>query len=324
MADIGEHGDFVVFQQADEFVERPGRVPDGPERLGPGIFDTHSHAGSIHASGNAACNVYTAYVAAYTTANTVDEFREHLAQVHARIAAACARAGRDPASVRLLPVSKTVPEARIRNAYAAGCRVLGENKVQEAHRKWQALADLPDLSWAIIGHLQTNKAKLVAEFASEFQALDSLRVAAVLDRHLQALGRTLDILVQVNTSGEASKFGLAPDAVEGFLAQLPAYPALHVRGFMTLALFSSDAAKVRPCFVLLREIRERMCQSAPQGAALKELSMGMSGDFEWAIEEGATIVRVGQAIFGARKVPDSAYWPTDKNQFGGHSAQTSG
>ncbi|MGH8279328.1 MAG: YggS family pyridoxal phosphate-dependent enzyme, partial [Gammaproteobacteria bacterium] len=193
-------------------------------------------------------------------------------------------------------------------------RVLGENKVQEAHRKWQALSDLPDLRWAIIGHLQTNKAKLVAEFASEFQALDTLHVAAVLDRHLQALGRTLDVLVQVNTSGEASKFGLAPDAVEKFLAELPAYSSLRVRGFMTLALFSSDSAKVRPCFARLREIRERMRKSAPQGKTLGELSMGMSGDFEWAIEEGATIVRVGQAIFGARKVPDSAYWPTDKDQ----------
>lgn len=253
-------------------------------------------------------------MATYVTANTVEELREHLTQVHARIAAACARVGRDPAGVRLLPVSKTVPEARIRNAYAAGCRVLGENKVQEAHRKWQALADLPGLKWAVIGHLQTNKAKLVAEFASEFQALDSLRVAAALDRHLQALGRSLDVLVQVNTSDEASKFGLTPDAVPEFLRQLPAYASLRVRGFMTLALFSDDAVKVRPCFGRLREVRERARQSAPQGAALSELSMGMSGDFEWAIEEGATVVRVGQAIFGARKVPDSAYWPDAHGQ----------
>jgi pyridoxal phosphate enzyme (YggS family) len=245
----------------------------------------------------------------YTTANTVEEFRQHLAAVYARMAAACARSGRDPSTVRLLPVSKTVPEARIRNAVAAGCHALGENKVQEAHGKWQAMADLSDLRWAIIGHLQTNKAKLVVEFASEFQALDSLRVAAALDKHLQARGRSLDVLVQVNTSAEESKFGLAPDAVEAFVKQLPAFASLRVHGLMTLALFSADAAKVRPCFVRLRELRDRLRQSAPDGVAMDELSMGMSGDFELAIEEGSTIVRVGQAIFGARKVPDSAYWP---------------
>lgn len=245
----------------------------------------------------------------YTTANSVEEFREHLADVHARIAAACVKAGRDPASVRLLPVSKTVPEARLRNAYAAGCHTLGENKVQEAQRKWQAMSDLPDLRWAIIGHLQTNKAKDVAEFASEFQALDSLRVAKELDRRLQALGRSLEVLVQVNTSNEESKFGLPPEEVSAFVKQLPAFSSLHVRGLMTLALFSDDAAKVRPCFARLRELRERLRQSAPDGIKMDELSMGMSGDYELAIEEGSTIVRVGQAIFGARKIPDGAYWP---------------
>ena len=253
--------------------------------------------------------VYTDVMRAYTTANTVDEFRQHLAEVHARIAAACAKVGRDPATVRLLPVSKTVPEARIRNAYAAGCHTLGENKVQEAHGKWQAMSDLPDLRWSIIGHLQTNKAKLVAEFASEFQALDGLRVAETLDKRLQSLGRSLDVLVQVNTSNEESKFGLPPDEVEAFVKQLPAFSSLHVRGLMTLALFSDDAAEVRPCFVRLRELRDRLRQSAPAGVAMDELSMGMSGDYELAIEEGSTIVRVGQAIFGARKTPDNAYWP---------------
>lgn len=245
----------------------------------------------------------------YATANTVAEFRQHLADVHERIKAACARVGRDPATVHLLPVSKTVSGERIRNAYAAGCRTLGENKVQEAHRKWQEMSDLRDLEWAIIGHLQTNKAKLVAEFASEFQALDSLRVAEALDKRLQALGRSLDVLVQVNTSNEQSKFGLSPDEVEAFVKRLPVYSSLHVRGLMTLALFSDDVVKVRPCFVRLRELRERLRQCAPIGVAMDELSMGMSGDYELAIEEGSTIVRVGQAIFGARTVPDDVYWP---------------
>ena len=242
-------------------------------------------------------------------AETVDDFRHNLATVHARMAAACQRVGRDAASVRLLPVSKTKPEAVLRQAYAAGCRMLGENKPQEAHRKWEAMADLADLRWSVIGHLQTNKAKLVAQCASEFQALDSLRVAEALERRLQAEGRALDVFVQVNTSGEASKYGLHPDDVAAFLRQLPAFSALRVRGLMTLALFSAEAERVRQCFVLLRGLRDRLRQDAPAGIELGELSMGMSGDYEIAIEEGATVVRVGQAIFGARPLPDSHYWP---------------
>jgi len=182
----------------------------------------------------------------------------------------------------------------------AGCRLLGENKVQEAYRKWEALADLADLRWSVIGHLQTNKAKLVARFAAEFQALDSLRVAEALERRLQAEGRALDVFVQVNTSGESSKYGLPPDEVAAFLQALPAFSALRLRGFMTLALLSADAARVRQCFVQLRELRDRLRQEAPDGIELDELSMGMSGDYEIAIEEGATIVRLGTILFGAR------------------------
>ena len=247
-------------------------------------------------------------------AESVADFQRHLAAVHARIAQACQRVGREPASVRLLPVSKTMDEATLRLAYAAGLRQFGENKVQEAHRKWEAMADLADLRWSVIGHMQTNKAKLVAKFAAEFQALDSLRAAEALDRRLQAEGRSLDVFVQVNTSGEASKYGLNPDDVAGFLRGLPVYSALRVRGLMTLALFSSEAARVRPCFVLLRTLRDRLRQDAPAGISLGELSMGMSGDFELAIEEGATVVRVGQAIFGARSLPDSHFWPSTTPQ----------
>ena len=242
-------------------------------------------------------------------AATVADFRANLAAVQARIEAACQRAGRDPAGVRLLPVSKTKGEAEIRAAYAAGCRMLGENKPQEAHAKWQALQDLGDLRWSVIGHLQTNKAKLVARFADEFQALDSLRVAEALERRLQIEGRGLDVFVQVNTSGEASKYGLPPDEVAAFVRTLPAFSALRVRGLMTLAMFSAEPAQVRACFVRLRALREQLRQEAPAGIGLDELSMGMSGDYEIAIEEGATVVRVGQAIFGARPLPDSHYWP---------------
>ena len=242
-------------------------------------------------------------------AATTADLRANIAAVRERIAAACARTGRDPAGVRLLPVSKTVAEARLRLAYAAGCRDFGENKAQEAAAKAEAMADLPGLRWSVIGHLQTNKARQVARFAHEFQALDSPRLAEALDRRLQMEGRSLDVLVQVNTSGEASKFGLAPGDVAAFLRELPAYPTLRVRGLMTLAMLSDDEARVRSCFVRLRELRDRLRQDAPAGIAMEELSMGMSGDFELAVEEGATIVRVGQAIFGPRALPDSHYWP---------------
>lgn len=254
-------------------------------------------------------------------AQSVEDFRRNLAAVNGRIADAALRAGRDPATVRLLPVSKTVEEARIRLAYEAGCRYLGENKLQEVSRKWEAMADLTDLRWSVIGHLQTNKAKLVARYAAEFQALDSLRVAEALDRRLQAEGRQLDVFVQVNTSGEASKYGLQPEETAAFLRELPAFSGLRVRGLMTLALFSAEAVRVRECFVLLRTLRDQLRQDAPAGIGLDDLSMGMSGDYEIAIEEGATVVRVGQAIFGARNTPDSYYWPTgnsaEAREFGG-------
>ncbi len=243
----------------------------------------------------------------YARAATVEDFRRSLAAVRERITAAAQRAGRDPAEVRLLPVSKTVPEDRLRLAVAAGCTAFGENKVQEAARKAAAMADL-GLSWSVIGHLQTNKAKDVAAFADEFQALDSTRVAEALDRRLQAAGRGLDVLVQVNTSAEESKFGLRPADVASFVRTLPRCSSLRVRGLMTLAEFTADADRVRACFVMLRTLRDRLREEDPDLVG-PELSMGMSGDYELAIEEGATVVRVGQAIFGARPTKDSMYWP---------------
>ncbi len=246
----------------------------------------------------------------YPRASSVEEFTANLSTVRARVDAAARSAGRDPGEVRLLPVSKTVPQDRLRNAVAAGCRTFGENKVQEARRKSEEMADL-DLTWSLIGHLQTNKAKDAAAFASEFQALDSMRLAEALDRRLQAAGRGLDVFVQVNTSAEESKFGLIPDDVESFVRQLPRCSALRVQGLMTLAEFTSDAERVRACFVRLRMLRDRMRDADPDLIGPGELSMGMSGDFELAITEGATVVRVGQAIFGARATKDSLYWPGD-------------
>ena len=247
-------------------------------------------------------------VTEYPAASTVDDFHANLAVIRARIDDAARAAGRDPAEVRLLPVSKTVESDRLRNAVAAGCDWFGENKVQEVKRKHGEPADT-GVKWSVIGHLQTNKAKDVAALADEFQALDSLRVAAALDRRLQTLGRGIDVLVQVNTSSEESKFGLHPDDLAGFLTELAPFSSLRVRGLMTLAALSADAERVRGCFALLRDLRDRARDTDPDLIGPGELSMGMSGDFETAIEQGSTCVRVGQAIFGARATPDSHYWP---------------
>lgn len=232
-------------------------------------------------------------------------FAANLAEVEARIAAACLRAGRARDSLRLLPVTKTVPAQLLRLAHAAGIRDFGENKLQEAQAKHEALADLP-IRWSIIGHLQSNKAKYLARFAAEFHALDSLKLAAELNRRMEAEGRDLPVYVQVNTSQEQTKFGLDPKDLPDFLKALSAFPRLRPQGLMTLAVFTPDIARVRACFRLLRRLRD---ESLPHHPQICGLSMGMSGDYECAIEEGATVVRVGQSIFGARPGSDAHYWP---------------
>lgn len=237
-----------------------------------------------------------------------DSVAGNLASVRARIARAAADCGREPSDVRLILATKTVAPQRIREAVHAGETHLAENRVQEGRTKAVALADLP-IRWSMIGHLQTNKARDALRFADEVQSLDRLTLAETLDRALQRLGRPLDALVQVNTSGEATKYGLLPEDVPLFLRELRAFAALRIRGFMTLASFTDDMDEVRRCFRVLRAVRDEARQTAPQGAALRELSMGMSGDFEAAVAEGATMVRVGQAVFGQRPLPDSYYWP---------------
>jgi PLP dependent protein len=232
-------------------------------------------------------------------------FAKNLQAVQERIADACRRAGRKPGDVHLLPVTKTVPAHILRLAFAAGISEFGENKLQEARDKQALLEDLA-IRWSIIGHLQTNKVKYLVRFASAFHALDSVRLAEELNRRLEARGRDLDVFVQVNTSGEASKYGLGPDDFLPFVERLSDYPRLKPRGLMTLAVFSDDNERVRACFRLLRALRDRAISINPD---LVQLSMGMSGDFEIAIEEGADVVRVGQAIFGKRPTPDGFYWP---------------
>lgn len=223
--------------------------------------------------------------------------QQRLDNIRLRIEQACGRAGRDPSTVNLLAVSKTFDAQAIREAAGLGLTAFGENRMQEVREKVPLLDDLP-LRWVLIGHLQTNKAKDAARWVHEVQSLDREALAEALHRRLAEEGRTLDVLVQVKTSPEPSKFGLAPDDVQPFLETLENYPTLNVKGLMTLAINSDDEQAVRACFRQLRQLREQA--HAAGFSAVQRLSMGMTSDFEWAIEEGATDIRIGSALFGRR------------------------
>ncbi|MGO2058607.1 MAG: YggS family pyridoxal phosphate-dependent enzyme [Candidatus Corynebacterium faecigallinarum] len=229
-----------------------------------------------------------------------DDIRAAYDSVRAEVDAAARAAGRDPSEVRLLPVSKTVPVDRLRPAVEAGLTELAENKPQEVGRKAGEMADLP-VRWVAIGHLQTNKAKIIAEHADEFQALDSVRLTQALQRRLETADRHLDVLIQVNTSGEEAKTGASSGDVGQILEVAASCDRLRVRGFMTVATNTDDEAEVRRCFAQLRGILDAAREDAVvDPELLTELSMGMSGDYAIAVAEGATCVRVGTAIFGAR------------------------
>ncbi|MGV8941146.1 MAG: YggS family pyridoxal phosphate-dependent enzyme [Lysobacter sp.] len=242
-------------------------------------------------------------------ATSGESMANRLAHVRGRIATAARRAGRDPTDVALLAVSKTFGETAIREAVSLGLRRLGENKVQEMRGKAGPLADC-SIDWVMIGHLQTNKVKDVARIAAEVQSLDRLELAVALDRRLQIQGRSMDVLLQVKTSTEPSKYGIAPAGLTAFARRIAReMPTLRVRGLMTLAINLPEATAVRACFRTLREWRDRLRDDAVEGIEMQRLSMGMSGDFEIAIEEGATEVRLGTAIFGRRPYGDDYYWP---------------
>lgn len=226
-----------------------------------------------------------------------DSMKQRLDAIRMRMAQACARVGRDAADVHLLAVSKTFDANAIREAAALGLNAFGESRLQELRDKLPQLADL-DLRWVLIGHLQTNKAKDAARWVHEVQSLDRLALAEVLHRRLQDEGRSIDVLVQVKTSPEPSKFGLDPADLPDFLDALKGFPALRVKGLMTLAINADDEQAVRGCFRRLRQLRDE-AQAAGHDD-VRRLSMGMTGDFEWAIEEGATDIRIGSALFGVR------------------------
>jgi pyridoxal phosphate enzyme (YggS family) len=220
----------------------------------------------------------------------MEDVRANLERVRERVARAAQRAGRRPEDILLIGVSKTVPADRVREAIEAGLPALGENRVQEAREKIRILGH--PVPWHLIGHLQTNKVKDALELFDVIQSLDRLPLAAEIARRAR---RRVDVLVEVNLAGETSKSGFAPAEVKPALDALRAMPSLAVRGLMTIPPAAPDPEHTRPWFRMLRELRD--------SAGLAELSMGMSADFEVAIEEGATMVRVGTAIFGPRVKP---------------------
>ncbi len=231
----------------------------------------------------------------------------NLEHIHQRIEQACRKSGRSSRSVRLMLATKTVPAEKIKIALDAGETLIGENKAQEAARKFEALREA-GADWHFIGHLQTNKVKDVLKFATLVQSVDRIELVQKLDQRLQFEGRSLDILVQVNTSYEESKFGIAPEKALAFVREVARYDTLRIKGLMTIGLLSSEGDRVRKCFRLLNDLREQIALKGIPGVEMRELSMGMSADLDIAVEEGATIVRVGTAIFGQRLYPDSYYW----------------
>lgn len=222
-----------------------------------------------------------------------------LADITARMAQAAMAAGREPKDVFLLPVTKTKSAEMLRQAYALGLHTFGENYIQEAREKYDALAAL-DISWHFIGHLQSNKAKYAVRMFDLIHSVDSLGLAEALNKEAAKIGKVQNILIQVNEGGEASKGGVEPRAVAEMVRAASLLPNLRVKGLMTLPPFFDDPVAARPYFADLRRIKDEIAALVLPNVEMAELSMGMTGDFEAAIAEGSTMVRIGTALFGAR------------------------
>lgn len=242
-----------------------------------------------------------------------DHIAENIAVIQGRIENACKASGRDPGEVKLLLATKTVSAERIKIAFGAGVTLIAENKVQELKEKFDALKGSPHTKH-FIGHLQTNKIKdlLKCEVAC-IESLDRLDLAEKLQQRLEFEHKTIEALIQVNTSFEESKFGVSPEDAVELVKQVSQFDRIKIKGLMTIGLFSDEIERVRKCFRLLKEIQRQIIALEIPNVEMNELSMGMSGDLEAAIEEGATIVRVGTAIFGERIYSDSYYWNENKN-----------
>lgn len=238
----------------------------------------------------------------------MNDIVHNIAVIKERMATACKKANRNTEEVKLLLATKTVSPENIKIAIASGLSLIAENKVQELKEKYEALKDVPHTNH-FIGHLQSNKIKdiLKCEVAC-VQSLDRLDLAQKLHQRLSTENKKLDVLIQVNTSEEQSKFGAAPQDVFELVKAVSLLNTLSIKGLMTIGLFSAEEKKVRKCFRLLKDIQQQIIALKIPNVEMQELSMGMSQDLEIAIQEGATIVRVGTAIFGQRIYPDSYYW----------------
>lgn len=229
---------------------------------------------------------------------------ENIHSLRSRIAVAARRAGRAPEEIALMAVSKTHPASTIREAYDAGLRLFGENRVQEFAGKAAELSGLAGAQWHMIGHLQTNKASKAAELFGAVDSVDSVKLAEKLDAAAQALGKKISILIEVNVGDEEAKSGVAPESreLEELLTDAARLPALEFCGLMTVPPYTEDPEGARPYFRRLRELRDTIARRKLPAIGIETLSMGMSHDFEIAIEEGSTCVRVGTAIFGEREL----------------------
>ena len=227
---------------------------------------------------------------------------ENIGSIRKRIAEAARRAGRNPSDITLMAVSKTFPPESVREAYAAGIRVFGENRVQEFAGKAEALRGLAGMEWHLIGHLQSNKAVKAAELFGAVDSLDSVRLAEKLNAAAEAAGKMLPVLIEINVGGEEAKSGVSPDTeeLERILMGATQWKHLAIRGLMTVPPYTDDPEGARPFFRELHGIRDRIAPRDLSGVAINVLSMGMSHDFEVAVEEGSTCVRVGTGIFGER------------------------
>jgi len=234
-----------------------------------------------------------------TKASTQD-IRANIERVRSRMYDAAVRASRKPEEIRLLAVTKTVSDQRLVDAIDAGQRLFGENYVQEAQAKIASAKEVaPDIIWHFIGHLQTNKAKLAVSLFECIQTLDSVKLARAIDKYAEKQDKVMPCMIQINISGEDSKFGLSPDALQGFLDDISCFEHIRIIGLMAVPFWTPEPEGARPYFKALRDLRDAN-QSHKVAHDMNELSMGMTNDFEVAIEEGATIVRVGTAIFGPR------------------------
>ncbi|HCL91088.1 MAG TPA: YggS family pyridoxal phosphate-dependent enzyme [Candidatus Atribacteria bacterium] len=229
----------------------------------------------------------------------METIKNNLEKINEKIKKAALKVNRNPEDIKLVAVTKTATIEQIKEAISAGVKIIGENKVQEAKEKYQVLsADIADIGWHLVGHLQTNKVKYAIEIFDLIHSVDSIKLAEEIDKRSLQFGMVTNILVEVNVSGEETKYGIKPEEVEPFLKEISEFSRIKVRGLMTIAPIAEDKEEVRPYFRKLRELSEKIENKNIKNVKMDYLSMGMTEDFEVAVEEGANMVRIGRGIFG--------------------------